>query len=165
MNRYWRLWPAYALSCLIITIWLFLMPLPNNHTEPTTFLINFFLIVHPGVDFIDGAHWFIKTLVEINDFFSFALLFKNKRCRELFFLISLLLAFLMIYFNDVFPLFLQGEVLQFGTSYIATLLGFYFYTCKRNNYSKAILLLLKNGSIFSMSKKYLRNINIIFIYK
>ncbi|MCI9143328.1 MAG: acyltransferase [Lachnospiraceae bacterium] len=79
-NRYIKLWPAYAI-CITIT---FLLSgtgyLPGRAVGLKTYLINLTLLegVIPGVDYVDGAHWYLTTLLLI----TFWMLLINRWCRE-----------------------------------------------------------------------------------
>lgn len=64
LKRYWRFWPAYALAVIIIYLWLLLLPLPDKQVGLGKFFINFFCLFYPGQR-VDGAHWFLATLFEI----------------------------------------------------------------------------------------------------
>ncbi|WP_196213101.1 acyltransferase family protein [Bacteroides cellulosilyticus] len=61
INKYWRLFPAYISSVIIIYLFVNVIGLQGRTVDFTTFIANFF-IYHPGFDYVDGAHWFISDL-------------------------------------------------------------------------------------------------------
>lgn len=62
IQRYYRLWLPYSIACCIIYIWMLVFPLHGRTVTFGTFIIDLFFILHPGVDCVDGAHWFLSTL-------------------------------------------------------------------------------------------------------
>lgn len=79
-NRYIKLWPAYAI-CITLTFLLSRMGyLPGRAVRLKTYLINLTLLEGfiPGVDYVDGAHWYLTTLLLI----TFWMLIIDKWCRE-----------------------------------------------------------------------------------
>lgn len=90
-KRYIKLWKPYFLSCLIIVVFLFFVPLPGRtNTSIISILINFFFIWHPKIEYIDSAHWFMANLIYIQ-FGASLLLFIKKQYRRISVLVLLFL--------------------------------------------------------------------------
>lgn len=64
VDRYMRFWPTYAIAVVLIFVWLLFLPVPGKEVNFAKFLANFFIIVFPGQR-VDGAHWFLATLLEV----------------------------------------------------------------------------------------------------
>lgn len=120
IKRYWRFWPAYAISVIIIYFWMLAMPVPDKLVGVEKFLINLVFIIHPG-RYVDGAHWFLATLLEVQFFttllkfvpFNFSLLRINVHFREvllvLLFLIFALWASQLTYEPTFKYIFVNSE--------------------------------------------------------
>lgn len=63
IRRYWRFWPAYFCAILIVYPFLLLFPLPGYENGFGKFIVNAILIFHPGIGYVDGAHWFLSALL------------------------------------------------------------------------------------------------------
>ncbi len=61
-KRYYRLWFPYFFAVIIIYLWMIVWPVEGRCVPFGVFLIDLFCIIHPGIDCVDGAHWFIQTL-------------------------------------------------------------------------------------------------------
>ncbi len=92
LNRYLRFWPAYAISIVFISIWLFFLPLPSQNITFKEIFINFFLIFHPGVDYVEGVDWFLAYLL-IMQYITVTLIFLAPKNRY----ILILLMFVVCY--------------------------------------------------------------------
>lgn len=79
LKRYWRFWPAYAFAVLIIFLWMLVLPVPGKQVGFGKFIVNFVFIIHPG-RYVDGAHWFLATLLEIQ-FFTALIKFAPPSCH------------------------------------------------------------------------------------
>lgn len=64
-QRYLRLFSTYAVSVVVIWCWLWALPVPGRTVSTWTFICDLFLIAHPGIEYVDGAHWYIAALVEV----------------------------------------------------------------------------------------------------
>lgn len=64
INKFWRLFPAYLISILLIFIITSIFGLEGRNSNIIDLLGNL-LIWHPYCDYIDGAHWFIACLLKI----------------------------------------------------------------------------------------------------
>lgn len=122
LNKWWRLFPGVILTTSIIYLFVFYAPLVEERkVSLIDFLLNF-LIIHPTVPYVDGAHWFIATLLQLQLIIGLSILLKKRdRIRILVFvsIISVLLFFLKIgVFNMLlcgywFPILLSGIIVYF----------------------------------------------------
>ena len=48
-TRYYRLWLPYFLACLIVFVWLCILPLPGREIGLPVFFLNLVTFVHPGI--------------------------------------------------------------------------------------------------------------------
>lgn len=80
-KRYWRLWPAYAISITITFLWMLLLPVPGRVVDFLSYICNLLFIAHPGVDYVDRAHWYIAALVELQFLTAVLCAIKNKKVR------------------------------------------------------------------------------------
>lgn len=92
INRWWRLFPA-ALICITITyIVVCVSPLTSDRMVSfPQYLLNL-LIIHPTVPYVDGAHWFIASLLEMQLLLGLLLLLKEDNCRVLFVILLFILS-------------------------------------------------------------------------
>lgn len=72
-----------------------LLPVPGRVVDFPSYLCNLLFIAHPGVDYVDGAHWYIAALVELQLLIAILCAIKNKKFR-LYSLLALL-SLLVIY--------------------------------------------------------------------
>jgi peptidoglycan/LPS O-acetylase OafA/YrhL len=70
VNKYWRLFPSYIISIIIIFIIVSMLGLKGRESNIIDLFGNF-LIWHPYCKYIDSAHWFIASLVVIQTFMAF----------------------------------------------------------------------------------------------
>lgn len=97
IKKYWRLWPAYAISLLFIYSFLMSFELPERFYPQKSFenlIVNFFFIYHPGFDYIDGAHWFIAYLIVVQTTIIPFMLLQKKTRIWLFLFLSIVVTFL-----------------------------------------------------------------------
>ena len=65
-KRILRLWPTYAAAVTIIFIILQFAPLPGRESSVRDYILNlFFLNGFLDTPYVDGAHWYLTTLVSI----------------------------------------------------------------------------------------------------
>ena len=88
INKYWRLFPAYLISILLIFIIVSIFGLEGRNSTILDLFGNL-LIWHPYCDYIDGSHWFIACLLEIQVvvafvYFAFKSNIKLTICISLF---------------------------------------------------------------------------------
>lgn len=128
INKYWRLYPAYLLSVILIYfITAYLGGLENREVDVETFLINLFLIYHPSIDYVDGAHWFIAALIKIQIICATLLLVRKR--RNLILNIFAMITISIILFLKIVPCFFLNNILRvlFDSSLISFLCGMLFY--------------------------------------
>ncbi len=89
VNKYWRLYPAYAISVAAIFAIINLVGLPIREVGWKDFVVNMIFIYHPGFDYVDGAHWFIADLVKIQIVLSVLFLFKVERRKAIILVMTL----------------------------------------------------------------------------
>lgn len=84
-NRYYRLWMPYFIACIFIYLFCQMFPLFYDNIDFNLFLLNLVLIFHPGISYLDGAHWFIGMLMIMELIIGGCVLIKNiqKRIRGL----------------------------------------------------------------------------------
>lgn len=64
INKYWRLFPAYLISIILIFVVVSIWKLEGRESN-FFILIGNLLIWHPYCGYIDSAHWFIASLIRI----------------------------------------------------------------------------------------------------
>ena len=104
VNKYWRLYPAYLISVVLIyTVTSFFCVGEDaiRTVDVKTFLINCLFVYHPKVEFVDGAHWFIASLVKMQIALGFLLLFKKNR-RHIILLLTIIIL-IAVAINMYFP--------------------------------------------------------------
>lgn len=57
------------------------LPVPGRVVDLSSFVCNLLFIAHPGVDYIDGAHWYVAALVELQLFIAIFYSIKNTKVR------------------------------------------------------------------------------------
>ena len=87
-NKYWRLYPAYAISVVIIFTIINLVGLPIREVSWKDFIVNMLFIYHPGFDYVDGAHWFIADLIKIQVFLSLLFLFGTGKRKAIIYVMT-----------------------------------------------------------------------------
>lgn len=115
VSRYLRFWPSYAISVVLIFIWMLFFPLDGLTVSIKEFLINLIFIIHPKIEYVDGAHWFLAALLTIQ-LITALLIFLPLNIRLfslVFFCVLFALATLCFYLMDYeksYPLvLLQSE--------------------------------------------------------
>ncbi len=134
-------------------------PLPDLFQSFQLLTINLLSIFHPTIDYIDGAHWFIKTLVESYVLFSFSLLIKDSSYREIFLVITVLLCFIIKFNLEVLPIIVQGEARQFIDGYIAIMLGYFTKRLEKAIWKDIISIIF-----VSLISIYFVNISLDYIF-
>lgn len=79
-NKFRRLWPEYFL-CITITYFVTLViHLEGRSVDFVTFLINITMLEGfiPGISYVDGAHWYITTLLSLSFVITIIKKFPNK---------------------------------------------------------------------------------------
>ena len=123
LRRYWRLWKPYFIAVLFISAWCALMRFPGRQSDIFTSICNLFFISHPGIEYVDYAHWYVAAIVEIQLVFSLSLIIKdnNWRIRAVVGLLTIL--FLILYSYARFITALPQELWWFVVALQGTLLG------------------------------------------
>ena len=103
INKYWRLWPIYAVTVVIVYLVSIPFPLPNKTVDLNTAIVNFFFIYHPKFDYVDGAHWFIADLFLFQLLFGISILLRDNIKSHFIKLTAIypLSVFLLNYFDVV----------------------------------------------------------------
>ena len=58
-----------------------LLPVPGRVVDFLSYICNLLFIAHPGVDYVDRAHWYIAALVELQFLTAVLCAIKNKKVR------------------------------------------------------------------------------------
>lgn len=79
-NRWWRFFPAIVVCTTITFLVVTISPIEERMVSFQQFLLNF-LIIHPGVPYVDGSHWFVADLLQMQILLGILLLIKNVNNR------------------------------------------------------------------------------------
>lgn len=139
INRYWRFWPTYAAAVLIISIVLFFYPLPGRSSDILTSVVDFFLIIHPKFDNVDGSHWFLTTVLIIQIVLSLVLLMKHIHVRK-YMIISLTIIAMVYVIIEQFGYKIPSDYSEFIFFAFIILVGILFYLY--NNIKEILLIYL-----------------------
>lgn len=145
VDKYWRLYPAYAISVLIIFIATSYYGLYGRQVSIVDFLVNMVFICHPGFDYVDGAHWFISDLIKIQIALGFSLLLKKEFRGNLFFCFAIIFTCLaLLNEGGIFENKWIQRLYFFGSikSFQAVLLGICLYMIQLNKSKKLMLMTL-----------------------
>ena len=78
-----RLWPVYLCSIVMICIVLYIIPLPGRMVSGKDFIYNVFMINgYIGTPYVDGAHWYLTTLVAF--YFIQGILLKARKLENIY---------------------------------------------------------------------------------
>lgn len=147
INKYWRLYTPYVISVIIIYIITdLLFPLQGRECDTKSFVVNLFLIYHPFVGFVDGAHWFIADLIKIQISLSLLYLFRKSENRKVLIWVAsvVLLTFVVANYYSDGNLFTKIYRFIGVKSFLSVLLGINLYLsfAKSNFYSIIISALI-----------------------
>lgn len=93
INRVKKTLPLYWVALIIIFVVTQLYQLPGRTASFSSFLLNFFYLGgFPHIAYVDGAHWFLRTMLVIIVFYSIVQKISEKRRYIVFFLTVLLIA-------------------------------------------------------------------------
>lgn len=147
INKYWRLYTPYAIS--VITIYVItdlLFPLQGRGCDTRSFVANLFLIYHPFISFVDGAHWFIADLIKIQISLSLLYILRKSESRTVLIWIAsvVLLVFVIANYcldNDWFTRLYRFIGVK---SFLSVLLGINLYLAftEKNFYSSILSTLI-----------------------
>ena len=140
VNRYWRFWPSYALAVILISLTLYVFPLPGRTPNLTTSIVDFFFIIHPGFDNVDGSHWFLTVMLVIQIVLTSVLLVKSLKIRNLIIICIAIFLFLLI-IADLFQngLLVWGKDMFFYS--LITIIGILIYWYKNKRIIIPIIIL------------------------
>lgn len=82
VNKWWRLFPSAVICMTIVFIVTHTMPFIEGRTATISQLFLNFLMIHPGVPYVDGPHWFMAALLQIQLMLSILLFIKNVKYRK-----------------------------------------------------------------------------------
>lgn len=158
LKKILRLWPTYFASITLTMVILRFLQLPGRTCGVSDYLLNcLFLNGFIGIPYVDGAHWYITTLISIiiiNGFFNAF----NISDKEFPYLIWMILAFLM---TKIVKCLVIAQVL--GGSYVGiACMGASIRNFDKNTKSwKAMLFLALIYSCIMLGIKYV--IILIFV--
>lgn len=151
VKRYFRFWPIYALSVILVYIYMKVFPVPYLDSNWSDFLINFLFIYHPGVNYVDGAHWFLAVLLIIQ-FFTASFMVIQKRYRIiLLFVVFFLVVIIKGYANY------SGIETNFGLIVLQSeaflLFGLFIFMIKHRIFKYRLIYLVILGVCVEVSSK------------
>lgn len=101
LKRVLRLWPSYIAGITLTKLVLFFIPIPERTCSFKDYLLNiFFVNGFIGTAYVDGAHWYITTLITIIIFFSIFKYFKIHQ-QPLTYMIWMMIAFIFGYLLEI----------------------------------------------------------------
>lgn len=95
INHWWRLFPVAAICVTITFVVTTIVGLPGRTVSIYDYFLNL-LIIHPGIPFVDGSHWFISSLLQMQLLLSPIFLIKREHDR-LMVLVSICLLSIVLY--------------------------------------------------------------------
>ena len=149
VKRYLRFYPSYILAVIVIFLWLRFIKMPGFTVSVKTLAINLLLIIHPRVEYVDGAHWFLAELL-LMQFATVLLLYIPKRYREFVVLLAFIVCYSMYSYADYLqkpPSFLTF----FMTCEVKLLLGLLVYLAVTTKSMKSIVYSLFMGLAICLS--------------
>lgn len=139
VNKYWRLYPAYLISIIIIFLVYQFTYLPGRECSIKDFIINSVFIYHPGVSYVDSAHWFLATLIKIQIISSFFLAFKSSIRSYLILLFELAVICLLVCSSVFTPSFFTKIESVFSLDcFLKFLMGYNIYEILSSNSSSRV---------------------------
>ena len=101
INKWWRLFPTAALSVIIIYVVTYFYPLCSDRMVSFQQLLYNFLIIHPGIPYVDGSHWFISALLQIQIVLSFLFLINKTRHKIIIIILLFFISILLFGAGDI----------------------------------------------------------------
>lgn len=99
LKKIFRLWPSYVVAVFFSVVLLEFFPLPNKNLSCIQIVTNiFFLNVFFKIPYVDGAHWFIHTLIIL---FLVASVLKSQKIYFFFIWLSLIATFSFLFDNKI----------------------------------------------------------------
>lgn len=96
VNKYWRLWLPYIFAITLIFFITQIYELPGRTATVSDYVFNALFLYHPGIEYIDGAHWFIGHLILIQIITSMFLLIKHELRSKAIYIFEMLLCLILI---------------------------------------------------------------------
>ena len=100
VNKWWRFFPTAAICMILIFIITHIFPLPEERMVTISQMLMNFAIVNIGFKPVDGSHWFMSSLLQMQFLLSVILLIKQKYIRVIFISIFFIISFLMYIIDD-----------------------------------------------------------------
>lgn len=128
VNKYWRLYPAYLISIILIFIVYQFINLSGRECTFKDFVVNSLFIYHPYISYVDSAHWFIAILIKIQIISALFLLLKSSIRNYVILFFELFIFFLLIYSSKYnTPLVHKMVVIFSPDSFLKFLVGYNLY--------------------------------------
>lgn len=159
-RRYYRLWVPYVISCIIVYSFLEVFPLFYGHIDLKLLLLNLVLFVHPGIRYVDGAHWFLGMLMIMQIIIGSLLLIKDKGYRNMVLLIICLTVGICQWLSKFSSISISNT---YTSSLFSILLGIQFYKVLREKDLPYIGPLLINVIYVACSSFYYLGGLILFL--
>ena len=145
INKYWRLWPLYAISVVLIYAILCFYPLPSRNVNFLDFIMNFFFINHFGIPNVDGAHWFLSTLISLTFLLAIFLCIRKVSVRLKFFDVYVCFCIAFFIIKHLFQLdfgFLSAFVSKWQLNFLFGVYSYMFFKGTRNRINKTLFVVL-----------------------
>lgn len=101
LNKWWRFFPTAVICMFLIFIITHLSPLTEDRMVTIPQLLLNFLIVNPGFKPVDGSHWFIATLLQMQLLLSVLMFIKSFRFKMIILYTFLILAAFLYVLGDI----------------------------------------------------------------
>ncbi len=100
VNHWWRLFPVAAICITLTFIITTIVDLPGRTVSVYDYFFNL-LIIHPGISYVDGAHWFISSLLQMQLLLALTLFIEKERDRLLSLVVICVLSIILYLVGDV----------------------------------------------------------------
>lgn len=101
LNKWWRFFPTAVICMVIIFIITHLSPLTDERMVNMPQLLLNFLIVNPGFKPVDGSHWFIASLLQMQLLLSILMFIKSSRVKMIVLYSFFILAAFLYLLGDI----------------------------------------------------------------
>ena len=101
LNKWWRFFPTAVICMVLIFIITHLSPLTEDRMVTLPQLLLNFLIVNPGFKPVDGSHWFIASLLQMQLLLSVLMFIKSSRTKLVVLYTLFILAAILYVLGDV----------------------------------------------------------------
>ncbi len=103
IRRVKKLLPTYWVALIVCFLVTNLFQLPGRTAPFSDFLFNFLLLGgFPGIVFVDGAHWFLRTMLTIIVFYAIILRMSSKKHFSVY-VVTVLFVMWLFYGEEIFP--------------------------------------------------------------